>query len=197
MFSRVTTWQMKGKVCLTVHFAVEPKWCAQCDDVKLRIPREMRTNNVHSPHILNAHVSMTKMVLERRWTVCRNEDRVLQLTADRIVSFTTLAVILRRTGINWLRGEGAVFDCTPPRPSFQLSSTLLSLRRRSSLVAVLVRTSHYRSRNSDHNQSTNWATLAEGQKGGSSPPFLHMRKKYNFHCTTLAQPYARPENRPE
>ena len=78
--------------------------------------------------------------------------------------FASATGILRRTCINWLRDVGAVFECTPPLSSFQLKSALLSLRRRSGPVAVLVRTSHYRSRNSDDSQSTGWATLEEEQE---------------------------------
>ena len=113
-----------------------------------RLSRDMRTRDGHCIYALRERTFLLKKVQIRRRTVCQMEIGNCQLTAERVVSFTTFSSILRRTCVNCSHVVGvlSLFLSSP------LRSSLLSLRRPSGPVTVLVRTSHLQSPCSDDNQ---------------------------------------------
>ena len=127
----------------------EKKWPMRIRSYATENPK--RHAHTHSGHNIHG-MRVTDCKGVKAQVRCRTVGRGQvdnQPAADSAVNFTWRTETLGHTCVNCIR--------VGPR------STLLSRRRQSGPVAVVVRSSHHRGRNFDDNQNTNWAILAEEQ----------------------------------
>ena len=92
--------------------SANPNGLREYNHMQQRIPRDMRTHDGHSIHVLHMPDCEGVKVQVRRRTVCGREQEDNQLAADSAVNFTSRTGTLGHTRVSCVRA-GAISNCTP------------------------------------------------------------------------------------